>query len=250
MKGMIFAAGLGTRLAPITDTRPKALVEVGGQTMLERAIRRLTAAGVSDITVNVHHFADMVEEYLRANDGFGARITVSSERDRLLDTGGGVVRAAASLTAPPDEPIMLYNADILTDFDIGRMLDAHLHTGADATLLVSDTRKSSRGLIFGPDGRMAGWTNLSTGEVRAPDEIPQGARTMAFGGVHIISPRLIDDMARYGRGHNGVFSLTPFYTAICGDRDLRAYLPREEYRWIDIGKPETLAEARKLFETV
>lgn len=248
MKGMIFAAGLGTRLAPLTDTMPKALVEVGGQTMLERAIRRLTDAGVTEITVNTHHFAYMVEEYLEGHDGFGAHITISRESDRLLDTGGGVVAAGKWLTAPPDEPIMLYNADILTDFDINAMLGAHLRSGADATLLVSDTRKSTRGLIFGPDGRMAGWTNLQTGEVRAPRPLPEGAKVMPFGGVHIISPRLIADMEEYGRERDGVFSLTPFYTAVCGARDLHAYLPESPYRWIDIGKPETLALARKLFE--
>lgn len=248
MKAMIFAAGLGTRLAPLTDTCPKALIEVGGQTMLERVIKRLRDAGVEHMVVNVHHYADMIERYLAENDNFGVDIAVSSERGLLLDTGGGVVRAIPLLTAAdPAEPIMLYNADILSDFPIAEMLGQHEATGADATLLVSATRKSTRGLLFTPEGRMAGWANLATGEVRAPGPFTTSCKCLAFGGVHIISPHILSAMAGYGSAHGEVFSITPFYTDLCDLLDIRAYIPSEPYRWIDIGRPATLAKAREMF---
>lgn len=247
MKAMIFAAGLGTRLRPLTDSCPKALIEVGGKTMLERVIERLRKAGVDKMVVNVHHHAGMIEDYLRRNKNFGVDIAVSDERDRLLDTGGGIVKAATLLTDGTDEPIMLYNADILTDFSLPAMLAAHERSGAEATLLVSATRKSSRGLIFDPDGRMCGWINHATGEIRSPGAIPAGARSMAFSGIHIINPSLIAAMASYGETHGDVFSLTPFYTDTCASEEYRAYLQPDTGVWIDIGRPETLAEARRLF---
>ncbi|MCM1163197.1 MAG: nucleotidyltransferase family protein [Muribaculaceae bacterium] len=246
MKGMIFAAGLGTRLAPLTDNCPKALIEVGGMTMLERVIRRMTDAGIRDIVVNVHHHADMIENFLAERE-FGARIHISSERQRLLDTGGGVVHAAKLLTAPPSEPVMLYNADILTDFPIHEMMEAHACGGTEATLLVSPDRPSSRRLIFSPDGRMAGWTNTLTGQTVAPAPLPDGCVAMAFGGVHIINPSLIGVMRDYGHSQGEVFSLTPFYTATCHQHNYRAYIPSAPYKWVDIGRPDTLERARKLF---
>lgn len=246
MKAMIFAAGLGTRLGPLTANCPKALIKVGGVTMLERVIDRVINAGVRDIVVNVHHHADMIERFLEER-GFEARIRVSSERGLLLDTGGGVVKAAPLLLEYPQEPVLLHNADILTDFPIAEMLSRHLETGADATLLVSAERTSSRALLFDAAGRMAGWSNLSTHEVRSPYPSVSHCRPMAFGGVHIISAGLIAAMAEYGRRKGDVFSLTPFYTETCAQHDYQAYIPSEPYRWIDIGKPETLALARKQF---
>lgn len=246
MKGMIFAAGLGTRLAPLTDNCPKALIEVGGKTMLERVIRRMTNAGIHDITVNVHHHAEMIEAFLKKNT-FDADIHISSENDRLLDTGGGVVKASKYLLDDKDEPVLLYNADILTDFPIMEMLAQHQATKADATLLVSPTRSSSRGLIFSHEGRMVGWINKPTGEVRSPQPLPEGSAAMAFGGIHIISTSLIESMRRYGHEHGEVFSMTPFYTATCGVHDYHAFIPVREYQWIDIGRPETLSRARELF---
>lgn len=247
MKGMIFAAGLGSRLAPLTDRCPKALVEVGGEPVLMRAVRRVRDAGADRIVVNVHHHAAMVEEYLASHPAEGVEIAVSDERQRLLDTGGGVVAAAGLIGAAPDEPVILYNADIVTDFPLAEMTGEHVGSGADATLLVSPVRESSRGLLFDPSGRMAGWINRSTGETRCPVAPPAGTRPMAFGGVHVINGALIDEMARYGAEHDGVFSLTPFYTATCARRCYRGYIPQAPYRWADIGRPATLEEARKLF---
>ncbi|MDE6684185.1 MAG: NTP transferase domain-containing protein [Duncaniella sp.] len=150
MKAMIFAAGLGTRLAPLTDTCPKALIQVGDKPMLRRAVERLRDAGVSEIIVNVHHHADMIIDYLAQND-FGIPVKVSDERDALLDTGGGVVKASRMLMG--DEPVILYNADIFTDFPITEMLDAHHRSEADVTLL-ADNRDTSRYLLFDAEGRM------------------------------------------------------------------------------------------------
>ncbi|MDE6418439.1 MAG: nucleotidyltransferase family protein [Duncaniella sp.] len=247
MKAMIFAAGLGTRLAPLTDHCPKALIEVGGVPMLERVIRRLRDAGVGEIVVNIHHHAVKIREFLDSRPDLAEGVSLSDESELLLDTGGGVVKAAPLLRG--DEPVMLYNADILTDFPIAEMLDRHLSTGADATLLVSPTRPSSRGLLFDTEGRMCGWINRKTGEVKAPAELPAAVTPMSFGGIHIISPSLLGDLERYGKE---VFSMTPFYTDSCAANRYMAYIPTEDYTWIDIGRPETLAKAqlysRKLSE--
>ena len=241
MKGMIFAAGLGTRLAPLTDTCPKALIEVGGRPMLRRAIERLRDAVVTDITVNVHHHADMIKRYLAERD-FGLPIHISDETAMLLDTGGGVVKAAPTLRG--SEPVILYNADIYTDFPIREMAAVHMASGADVTLL-ADRRDTSRYLLFDPTGRMRGWRNVATGETRSPRgaELPERCTPLAFGGVHIINPSVIDRMAEYCSC--GKFSITPFYIDTCDTVDIRAYTPSAPYRWIDIGRPESLARARE-----
>lgn len=249
MKAMIFAAGLGSRLRPLTDTTPKALIEVGGVPMLERVTRRLIAAGVNRIVVNVHHHADSIEHFLRNNNNFGADIAISNERELLLDTGGGVVKASALLTdGRSDEPIMLYNADILTDFPIEEMLAEHIAGRAAATLLVSTDRPSTRGFLFDDNRRLCGWINHVSGEVRSPLTVPEGAKAMAFGGIHIINPELIETMTAYGRNNGEIFSLTPFYTATCDQNIYRAYIPHAPYRWVDIGRPDTLEQARLMFD--
>ncbi len=242
MKGMIFAAGLGTRLAPLTDTCPKALIPVGDKPMLRRVIERMREAGVADIVVNVHHHADMIKRYLREND-FGVSVRVSDESEALLDTGGGVVKAMDMLAG--DEPIMLYNADIYTTFPIGEMLSSYESSGADVVLLVGE-RDTSRYLLMDEDGYMRGWKNVSTGEVRSPEgvEVPEGCVPRAFGGVHIISPKVLDVLKEYKP--EGKFSITPFYIDMCVRLKIRGYTPASGYSWIDIGKPETLAKAREI----
>lgn len=162
MKAMIFAAGLGTRLRPLTDNCPKALVEVGGKPMLGRVMQRLIDAGVTEAVVNVHHFAGMIKEYLTANNNFGITVHVSDESDLLLDTGGGILRARQWLDG--GEPFIVHNADILSDVDLAAMYRAHEASGADATLLVAH-RQSSRYLAFGnADSRLHGWINTTTGQ--------------------------------------------------------------------------------------
>lgn len=241
MKAMIFAAGLGTRLRPLTDDRPKALVEVAGKTMLQRVIERVALAGITSIVVNVHHFADKVIDYLRDHDNFGLDIAVSDERDLLLDTGGGVLKAQQLLMG--DEPILLHNADIMTTLDLGEMIAHHQNSGAAATLLVKP-RVTQRYLVFDANARLQGWVNKKTGEVRPAGfniEI-EGYQELAFGGVHVISPAIFEALQRYG-GNRQVFGIVPFYVDACRDLLINGYQPQEPYQWFDAGKPETLAQA-------
>lgn len=244
MKAIIFAAGLGTRLYPLTTTMPKALVEIGGKPILQHVIEKLKSAGVDCIVVNVHHFPDKIIEFLKKNDNFDIDIRVSDERDLLLDTGGGTLKAAELLDG--DEPVILHNADILTDFNIERMLENHVATGADVTLLVAE-RASSRYLLFDKGISMRGWINATTGEVKPRNINAEGLSRYAFGGVHIISPRVFMYLKEYGED-NHVFSITPFYIDYCKKIDIRGYIPDRDFRWFDIGKPETLEKARQSFE--
>lgn len=245
MKAMIFAAGLGTRLRPLTDTTPKALIEVDGRTMLERVILRLKFAGVTEIVVNVHHHAEMIRRYLTENNNFGVDIKISDETDLLLDTGGGVAKAAPMLRG--DEPIMLYNADILTDFPIKEMLDAHIRRGGLATLLVGQ-RESSRALLFNVQGQMRGWWRTDRSEVR-PDGIDSAhLLSAAFCGVHVISPELLDEIVGYADVNSKVFSIIDFYITTCSQNPYFGWTPRNLFSWYDIGRPATLEAARRRYE--
>lgn len=244
MKGMIFAAGLGTRLRPLTDSRPKALVEVGGMTMLERVICRLRDAGVSSIVVNVHHFPDMVIDFLRSHD-FGVELHVSDERDCLLDTGGGVLRARRWLDG--GEPVIIHNVDILTDFNIGEMARAHEESGAVATLLVSH-RASSRALLFDHSMMMKGWMRTDGSEILPPGLDPHALSPLPFGGVHIISPSVFPLLEKFSHSHGEVFSIIPFYLSVCGVTPIRGYIPSRPYKWFDIGTPAKLECASRSLE--
>lgn len=242
MKAMIFAAGLGTRLHPLTLTKPKALVEVNGEPMLQKIILKIKSAGVNHLVVNVHHFSHQVADFLRVNGYFGLHIAISDESSKLLDTGGGLLQAAPMLAG--DEPVLVHNADILTDFPIPEMMRSHEESGADVTLLASP-RQSSRHLLFDPTGRMVGWNNSNTGEYRpAGVENMHDTSELAFGGVHIFSPKALAALTRYGHPHDA-FSIIPFYTDCCRELNIRAYLPSAPYHWYDIGKPATLQAARE-----
>ncbi len=244
MKAMIFAAGLGTRLRPITDTLPKALIEVGGKPMLRHVIDRIISAGITDFVVNIHHHASLLRSYLNSLSLPGVNISISDESDLLLDTGGAIVKAAPMLEG---SDILIHNADILTDFDLSSMMDMHSASGADATLMTAH-RDSSRQLLFSPSGRMVGWRNMTTGETRSPyaaSAMPP-ASPLAFGGVHIISPQVINMLKTY-RDTIEPFSITPFYIDTCAKIDIRSFTPKGTYHWFDIGRPETLRLAREKF---
>jgi len=235
---MILAAGLGTRLRPLTNDRPKALVEVGGQTLLEITVRRLSSFGIRELIVNVHHFADLVVEYLRKNDNFGMRIEISRE-DVLLDTGGGLKKAGWFFLeeANHGQPFILHNVDVLSTIDISRMVRAHGETNALATLGVHE-RKTSRYLLFDELDQLCGR--------RKGDEPPELVRTtrqphpLAFSGVHIISPRLLAMMRE-----DGVFSIIDSYLRLAGQGESVRGFRVDQYYWRDLGKPENLLAAEQ-----
>ena len=245
MKALVFAAGLGTRLRPLTDHQPKALVPVGGVPMLERVILRLKKAGFDDITVNIHHFGQQIVDFLEAKQQFGLHIHISDERDLLLDTGGGILKAKPLLDS--GEPFLVHNADIITDIDLNAFYRYHLEHKADATLLVSQ-RETSRYLLFDTSGRLQGWTNKNTGEVLpAGLDLASGSYTpLAFNGVHVISPTLYRWMGK--EPWTGKFSITPFYVDTCRDAYIQAYQPKQ-MNFYDVGKIETLQKAEKWLES-
>jgi NDP-sugar pyrophosphorylase family protein len=236
MKAMILAAGLGTRLRPLTNDRPKALVEVAGHTLLEITLRRLASFGIREVIVNVHHFADSVIEYLQKNHNFGLRIEISREDDLLLDTGGGLKKAAwFFLEDDGHEPFLLYNVDVISTIDLRRMLQFHRENNALATLAVQP-RDTSRRLLFDSDSQLCG---RQTGK-EAPDIVRPTSETtsLAFSGIHVISPELLGMISE-----QGVFSIITTYLrlAALGHRILG--FRADEYYWRDLGKPEHIAQA-------
>ncbi len=242
MKAMIFAAGLGTRMRPLTDNKPKALVSVNGVKMIDRAIGIMKKAGADTIVVNVHHFADMLTEYIRDNYN---NVTISDERECLLDTGGGVLAARRWLDGK--EPIVLFNADILTDVDVATMVERHAYKGSEATLLVDDKRESSRKLLFNDGGEMCGWINEKDGVVKPSGLDTSDLKRFAFGGVHVISPSIFVELERYAQVHGAKFSITSFYIDVCRNAHISAYLAPKPYQWYDIGSVEKLVTATSNF---
>lgn len=234
---MIFAAGLGTRLKPLTDRMPKAMVCVGGRPLLEHVLMRLKAAGFTRVVVNVHHFSEQIIDYLSCHDGFGMDIRVSDERSGLLDTGGGIKKASSLFDA--DSPILIHNVDILSNVDLSKLY--HLGSDADATLLVSD-RKTQRYLLFDDDMRLVGWTNIATGEVRSPYPglDPSRCRKYAFSGIHVFSPKLFPLMETFP----DKFGIMDFYLSVC-DRSLIRGHADSRLRLMDVGKQDTLSRAEE-----
>ena len=243
---MIFAAGLGTRLRPLTDNMPKALVSVAGKTMLERVILKLKDAGFHDITINIHHFGSQIIDFIRANQNFGVDIHISDERGELLDTGGGIKKARPLLES--NEPFLIHNADILTDLDLNAFYHHHLESDADATLLTNH-RKTSRYLLMDQDNRLCGWTNISTGEL-LPKELDYPSyhyHLQSFGCVHVLAP----SSCRYMGDERGTwkFSISPFDLDICPKARIQGFSIDSE-NWFDVGKPETLAKAEAYYASL
>ena len=238
MKAMILAAGLGTRLRPLTNDRPKALVEVGGHTLLEITLSRLRKFGVREVIINVHHFADMVVEYLRKKDHFGMRIELSRE-EVLLDTGGGLKKAAWFFLENPshlDQPFFLHNVDVISTIDLGRMLQFHAEHQALATLAVQD-RATSRYLLFDRQLQLCG---RRSGRDQTPELVRPSAKvqTLAFSGIHIILPRIFAMMTE-----EGIFSIIPSYLRLAAQGERILAFRTDEYYWRDLGRPENVAQA-------
>ncbi len=237
MRAMILAAGLGTRLRPLTDDRPKALVEVAGRTLLEITIRRLQQFGIREVIVNVHHFADMVVEYLKKNDNFGMRIEISRE-DVLLDTGGGLKQAAWFFLEDEHsgEPFLLHNVDVLSTIDFRRMMEFHKQNQVLATLAVQE-RETSRYLLFDEQNQLCG---RKAGRDHPPEIVraSQETRALAFSGVHVISPGFLEKMSE-----EGVFSIITSYMRLGGEGEKVMAFRADEYYWRDLGKPENVAQA-------
>lgn len=238
MKAMIFAAGLGTRLRPLTDSMPKALVPVGGIPMLQRVMMKLKAAGISEFVVNVHHFAQQIEDFLAKNGDFGVHVDISREPGQPLETGGGIRKAEPFLKGGR---FLVHNVDMLSDLDVGSFLAAD-DPSSLATLLVTDSDEADRYLLFDGDMRLAGWTNVRTGEVRSPYPgfDSSGCRRLSFCGIHLVSPEVFPLMRDWPER----FSITDFYLSMAATHAIRAaYVPG--LRIIDIGSPEKLAEAER-----
>ena len=238
MKAMILAAGLGTRLRPLTDDRPKALVTVAGRTLLEMVLTRLRSFGVREAIVNVHYHAEMICDYLKANQNFGMRIEISREKN-LLDTGGGLKQAAWFFVEGGNslsEPFLLHNVDVLSNIDLGGMMRHHRETHALATLAVQK-RETSRYLLFDEHRQLCG---RRAGR-EAKDEMARSAsvvQPLAFSGIHVISPRLLTEMRE-----EGTFSLIDAYLQLAAQGEKIAAFRADDYYWRDLGRPEHIAEA-------
>jgi NDP-sugar pyrophosphorylase family protein len=238
VKAMILAAGFGTRLQPLTDNRPKALVQVAGHTMLEIALSRLRAFDIRDVIINVHHFPDMIIEYLKANHNFGMRIEVSRE-EILLDTGGGLKKAASFFLEDsngPERPFILHNVDVLSTIDLRRMVQFHTENQALATLAVQD-RETSRYLLFDKELQLCG---RQTGRDQKNEFVQdsQPAQALAFCGIHVISPRHFALMSE-----EGVFSIITSYLRLAVLGEKICAFRADEYYWCDLGRPDNVVRA-------
>jgi NDP-sugar pyrophosphorylase family protein len=237
MRAMILAAGLGTRLRPLTDDRPKALVEINGCSLLEIVLARLRTFGISEVIVNVHHFADNVIEYLRVRNSFGMHIEISRE-DTLLDTGGGLKKAAwFFLQDGNDEPFMVHNVDVLSSIDLNRMVQAHHERQALVTLAVQG-RDTSRHLLFDDHLQLR---NRETAQGR-DDAGPSASQLLPLGfcGVHVISPRIFGLMSEAG-----IFSIIPAYLRLAAQGERILGFRADEYYWKDLGTQESLRQAAR-----
>lgn len=238
MKAMIFAAGLGTRLRPLTDTMPKALVPVNGKPLLHHLLIKLQRAGCTHVVVNVHHHARQIIDYI-ATHNYGMRIAISDESEMLLDTGGGLRKAKQLLEG--EEPILVHNVDILSNLDFEPLMQAH-HPDNLATVVVSP-RNTSRYLLFDNDMRMHGWTNINSGEVKPANIDTTLLQQYAFAGVHVVSPRIFDLM----QDMPSKFSIIDFYLQAMAQHRIMGYVP-QDFAMLDVGKVDSLVAAEEFIK--
>lgn len=235
MKAMILAAGLGTRLKPLTDDRPKALVEIGGITLLEHTIAKLIDSGFDEIVINVHHFSEMLTSFISSKD-FGVKIHISDESDKLMDTGGGIVKAMQFLDG--DEPFLVHNVDIITDIDLNLLYSSHRQSVALSTLAVGK-RESSRVFLFDSNMNLSGWQNNLTGKKIIPDSTRQPLTEYAFSGIHVISPSFFNLITS-----KGPFSIVDAYLSLCCRNSIKGYDVSNNFV-LDVGKPQSIAFAEE-----
>ena len=233
MNALIFAAGLGTRLKPLTDTMPKAMVPVGGKPLVQIQIEKLKRIGVNEIVINVHHFAQQIIDFVEANDSFGINIRFSDETELLLDTGGGLKKAASLFSN--EAPILVHNVDILSNADL-----LSLYNEATCTTLLVSQRNTQRYLLFDEADRLVGWTNIATGEVKSPykDLDLSHLKRYAFAGIQVFYPSLLPHMEFW----NGKFSIIDFYLSICHQVDIRCHFD-PQLQLLDVGKLDSIAKA-------
>jgi NDP-sugar pyrophosphorylase family protein len=252
MKAMIFAAGLGTRLKPLTDNMPKALVPLAGKTLLQWKIERLKSAGITDIVVNVHHFPDMIIDYLKEHHNFGCNIQVSDERDMLLETGGGLRKAMRLLgDEAKGDGILVCNVDILSNIDIPTLLQTY--NSEEMGIVVVSERKTQRYLLFDEKNRLCGWTNVATGEIKGDEAMrrkgDEAIKRLAFSGMQVLNPRIFECMDAVVEQKGEKFSLIDLYLNIADKEVLRAYVP-EDYRMMDVGKIDQISEAEAFAQSI
>ncbi|MDR0796590.1 MAG: nucleotidyltransferase family protein [Tannerella sp.] len=242
MKALILCAGMGTRLKPLTDSMPKALIPIGGIPMLEHIILKIKAAGFSHLVINIHHFGKQIIDFLNAKNNFGMTVDISDEQNYLLETGGGIKQASRFLEGK--EPVLVHNVDIFSNVDVQAMYHSHIQSNTLATLLVS-RRSGTRYLLFNQDKRLCGWQNRETGEVKSffPHFEPSKYLEFAFGGVHVISSELFRLMDKW----TGKFSIIDFYLSVCAKYPIHFYTDNK-IRLIDVGKPSGLEEAERFLK--
>lgn len=236
---MILAAGFGTRMQPITLTRPKALVEIKGITLLERNIQYLKSFGVEEIVINVHHFAEQIVDFLKEKNDFNIKISISDETDAVLETGGGLQRAKSFLQR--NEDFILMNVDILTNLNISQLFDYHKNKANSLATLAVTTRPSSRQLLFDENMQLKGWSNENTGEKILVNENEPNLKPMSFSGVHIISPKIFEYMEMQGK-----FSIITAYLELAKSQNIYGY-NHDGDLLLDVGKPEAIEKAMQLF---
>ncbi len=238
---MVFAAGLGTRLRPLTDTMPKALVPINGTPLLEHVLVKIKQAGILEVVVNVHHFSQQIIDFLEEKQNFGISIQISDESNELLETGGGLRKALTLLGE--NEPILLHNVDILSNLNLSELITTHQAT--DGATLVVSKRNTSRYLLFDENMALAGWHNVKTNELRPSSVNWESLHALAFSGIQIVSPQLLSSMADMPKR----FSIIDFYLKMMNTTPIRAYIP-SDYRMIDVGKIDTLNTAEEFIQTL
>ncbi len=237
MQAMIFAAGLGTRFKPWTDTHPKALALINGKSLLQRNVEYLQKYNIRDIVINVHHFAEQVIDAIKINNGWGSTISISNETNQLLETGGGLKKAEHFFK---DDIIVILNADILTDFDLSLMINYHLQKNSLATLAITD-RSTSRYFLFDENNTVCGWRNTKTGE----EKISRPSNNLsqkAFSGIHIVSKKIFPLIKQQGK-----FSIVDVYLELAKITDLKGF-DHSGSKLVDVGKPESVAIAEEYFK--